>query len=119
MIRNDTAIPILICWFFLFVFSTHCVIKEQFKLKGVYTSLLCALLLFFHLSDGHISAHNKSEKKAILEIAKSEKHCVVINDYCTIMSYRPITDSLESSMNTELLQYWGVLDKQRLYYQKY
>jgi hypothetical protein len=119
ILRNDTAIPILICCFFILALSTRRVLEGEFKLKKMYVFLLCALLLFFHFSDSHISANNKSEKKAILEIVASEKHTVVIYDYCTIMGYKPITDSLESSLNTELLQYWGVLDRHKLYYQKY
>jgi hypothetical protein len=119
ILRNDTAIPILICCFFILVLSTRRVLEGQFRLKKMYAFLLSALLLFFHFADSHISSNNKSEKKAILEIAASEKHTVVIYDYCTIMGYKPITDSLESSLNTELLQYWGVLDRHKLYYQKY
>ena len=119
ILRNDTALPVIICCFFLFVLSTRHVLEGQFKLKKIYILFLSSLLLFFHFSDSHISANNKSEKKAIHEIVASEKNTVIIYDYCTIMSYKPTTDSLESSLNTQLLQYWGVLDRHKLYYQKY
>lgn len=119
VIRNDTALPILISCFFLLLLSTRYVLNKEFRFKGVYLTFLTALLMFFHFADGHISGRNESEKKAILEIAASKQHTVVIHDYCTILSYQPITDSLESAIHMELLQYYGVLDKPKLYYQKY
>lgn len=119
VMRNDTAIPLIICCFFLIVFTTQKVLEQSFKLKYLYITLLLGLSLSFHLSDGHISSRNQSEKKAILEIAASKKQTVVINDYCTILSYKPITDSLESDIHMKLLHYYGVIDKPKLYYQKY
>jgi hypothetical protein len=95
------------------------VLFEQLKWKNVYAFLLLAFLLFFNFADSHATGRNRSEKKAILEIAASDKHTVLIRDYCTIMSYRPVTDSLNSLLNTELLHYWGVLDREKLYYQVY
>lgn len=119
VLRNDTAIPILICCFFLMIYTTRIILELTFKFKAIYMIVLVGLLLFFHLSDGHISSRNQSEKKAILEIAASKKQTVVINDYCTILSYKPITDSLESDIHMKLLHYYGVIDKPKLYYQKY
>ncbi len=119
VLRNDTAIPILICSFFLMIYTTRIILELSFKFKTIYTAALVGLLLFFHLSDGHISSRNQSEKKAILEIAASKEQTVVIHDYCTILSYKPIRDSLESAIHMRLLHYYGVLDKPKLYYQEF
>lgn len=119
VLRNDTALPILICCFFLMIYTTRKALAMEFKLKQLYIVMLIGLLLFFHLSDGHISSRNQSEKRAILEIAASDKQTVVIHDNCTILSYKPVRDSLESAIHMKLLHYYGVLDRPKLYYQEY
>jgi len=119
VLRNDTAIPILICCFFLLIYTARMALAIQFKFKWIYVTTLIGILLFFHLSDGHISSRNQSEKKAILEIAQSEKSTVIIHDNCTILSYKPLRDSSESAIHMKLLQFYGVLDKPKLYYQVY
>lgn len=101
------------------IYTTRIILELTFKFKAIYMIVLVGLLLFFHLSDGHISSRNQSEKKAILEIAASKKQTVVIHDYCTILSYKPIRDSLESAIHMRLLHYYGVLDKPKLYYQEF
>ncbi len=119
VLRNDTGLPIIISILYLFLNSTLAVLTLMQKHLRYYSILLISILLFFHFSDGHISSRNTSEKKAIMQIATSENNTVVINDYCTIMSFKPITDSLQSAVNTQMLQKWGVLDRPKLYYQKY
>ena len=74
------------------------------------------LLIFINADKPNFNKYT-CERKALKEISLSENKTVLISNDCTIMAWGKIKDPKESEMNCDLLLFWGVTNKKKLYYQ--
>ncbi len=118
IVRGDTFLPVLLCMFYFFGISTlHLLNRSHSKFNLFYNGVVVAVLLIFTIADKSVSKENECEKAALEKIAQSSEKIVHLNADCTVMSWYKITDFNNSKLNSQLLQYWGVIKEEKLYYQ--
>lgn len=117
IIRRDTFLPVTLCIFVMFGFSTLQVLKiSELKLKRIYISALLIFILIFTLADKPVN-ENSCEREAILQLASSTNKIVLITNECNIMSWEKIIDYRASAVNAQLLYYLHITPDEKLYYQ--
>lgn len=119
IIRRDTFLPVTIVLVFMYAMTTYWLLRYQpFKQKYLYPGVIAVFLLNFTLVDFPVKIENECEKKALYTIASSKEAVVSLPTGCTILAWKKITDSRESETNALMLQYWGVTEDKKLYFQK-
>jgi hypothetical protein len=117
IVRYDTIMPVTVCLMFFFAASSCYLLSILTRRKTGYITGIIALLLIFSAVDNPSFRSNQCEKNALEEIARSTQDTVMLASDCTVMAWGPIKDPAASELNAELLQYWGVTEKKKLYYQ--
>jgi len=119
IVRRDTILPVLLCLFFMFGYSTYYIIQHvAFAPKKFYYGFVTVLLLIFTVADAPIDADNACEKRALQVLADSPDDVVELSADCKVMAWDKITDPEQSRSNGEMLYLWGIVSKPKLYYQK-
>jgi hypothetical protein len=119
IIRRDTFLPVTITLVFMYAMTTYWLLRHlPFKQKYLYPGVVVAFLLNFTLVDVATKIENECEKKALSTIASSKEAVVSLPTDCTILAWEKITDSRESETNALMLQYWGITNEKKLYFQK-
>ncbi len=119
IIRYDTVMPITICFMFIYALSTLFIIKNIHpKYKKVYLFGICVFLFIFINADEPNFNWNACERDALEKIAHSPEKIVLLENDCTVMAWERINDYHRTELNAELLNYWGVTNEKKLYYQK-
>ena len=52
-----------------------------------------------------------------MTLSESNEEVTLLKDDCTVMSWEPVRDYGSSGLNASMLQYWGVTEGRKLYYQ--
>lgn len=117
-IRCDTIIPVTLSLFFIYGISTYYIIRNQRTDKKWYVASVIVCILIFTLADGPGFDKNACEKDALRTIAASPEKIVFLQNDCTVIDWQKITDPINSKQKCELLKYWGVINEDKLYYQK-
>jgi hypothetical protein len=119
IVRKDTMLPLSLSIILFYGLTTcYIIMNTRFKIKPIYYGLILLLTGFFIHSDMEIKEANKCERESIEQIALSKDSIVVINNDCWIMTWGKTTDYRNSSLNTELLYRWNVINEKKYYYQK-
>lgn len=119
IIRRDTFLPITLCIFYLYGFTSFC-LMEQIKVnyKKWYFGFLILIGLNFTLVDIPDFENNSCERSALEQISQSEEDVIFLEQDCLIMSWIKVETPTFSETNGLLLHYWNVTDKPILYYQE-
>lgn len=117
IIRYDTFMPITLGLIFLYGFSTLYLLNLLKTRKAVYIGMILVVSLFYTIADKPVH-DNECERKALMEISNSKEKIIPLDCGCTIMSWGKITNYDDSKWNTSLLQHWGIINKEKFYYQK-
>jgi hypothetical protein len=119
ILRYDTVIPITIALIFLYGLSSYFLLKHFYQQrKWIYAIITLCFLVIYINADKPDSSEYLCERAALQEISTSNKDTVELNSSCSVLAWDKITDYRESELNAQLLFYWGITDKKKLYYQK-
>jgi hypothetical protein len=118
IVRYDSILPVTMMLLFLFSTSTLFLINNinTLKFKRLYITIIVAALIAYSITDAEIKVRNDYEKKALYTVASSESDVVALTDSCQVMSWYVITKPHESTMNAELMRFWKITDRVKLYY---
>ena len=120
VLRYDTIMPITVAVIFLFGVSSFLLLTNlKRKAKYFYASFIVILLVIFTNSDrlkpgGRVDC----EMGALEALANSKEDTVLLEQDCWVIAWGKITRAEASQLNADLLYFWNVTDKKRLYYQK-
>ncbi|MCX6183234.1 MAG: hypothetical protein NT150_15080 [Bacteroidetes bacterium] len=119
IIRYDTFLPVTLCLIFYFGASSVFLIKSfTGKKKTIYLSVIVLFSCIFTFTDKAKFDRNVCEKNALHQLAESKEKIVLINSNCGIIAWGKFTKPEDSRTNCKLLQYWGIIKEEKLYYQK-
>ncbi len=119
ILRNDTALPIILVLFYLFATSTFILIKALNKSIKYFYLVFIFIFLFVNIdADGIDKNRNKCEKTALQTIAESNENVVKLNKNCTVMDWGYSLKPADSKWNAILFYHWGITKKVQLYYQE-
>jgi len=121
LLRNDTALPILLGSFFAYGLSTYFLLRQlKGRLWGSYLLLICLVGCFFSSADLILNTTqtNNCERWSLDQLGRAKEPVVALSPYCTVLTWTPITDYTQSDINAQMLFYWGVTTEKKLYYQK-
>jgi hypothetical protein len=117
-IRRDTFGPVTLALIYFYALSSYYIIKQvQSRCKLAWYAVLAAFILIFTRADITPLDKNDCEKEALITLSKSNQEVTGLKDDCTVMSWEPIRDYGSSSLNAEMLEFWGVTRGKKLYYQ--
>jgi hypothetical protein len=119
ILRNDTALPIILVLFYLLAYSTFILINGLNKSVKYFYLVFIFIFLFVNIdADGIDKNRNKCEKMALQTIAESNENVVKINKNCTVMDWGLSVKPEDSKWNAILFYHWGITKKVQLYYQE-
>ncbi|MCB9283182.1 MAG: hypothetical protein H6563_03840 [Lewinellaceae bacterium] len=117
IVRRDTMMPLFLCLFLLFGWSSSFLIHHLSSFKKGYLALIVGVLLLFTFADAPHRPPHACEREGLEILSRSQEPIVRLPSDCNILSWTRITDPKGSEWNAQLLMYWGVTDKKRLYFQ--
>ena len=119
IIRYDTIMPVTIALILIYGMSTYFLIKNSkpYFLKR-YLPVIIVFSMIFTFADKPEFSKNDCEKKALEAISLSKDYTVLVEYDCSILAWGKIEDPTKSELNAQLLEYWGITKKKKLYYQK-
>jgi len=117
IIRYDTIMPVTLCLIIIYGISTYFLINTIKKKKYIYISAIVLFLMIFINANKSNFNDNQCEIQALEKISKSPDKIVRVDCNCTIMGWKKTTDYKDSDLNAELLFYWNITKKKKLYYQ--
>ena len=117
-IRRDTFGPVTLALIYFYALSSYYIIKQvQSRYKFAWYAVLAAFILIFTRADITPLDKNDCEREALVTLSKSNQEVTGLKDDCTVMGWEPIRDYGSSSLNAEMLEFWGVTRGKKLYYQ--
>ncbi|MBD2723435.1 hypothetical protein [Hymenobacter armeniacus] len=121
LIRGDVTIPATIALLLAFGVSTYYLLLHLGS--RVRTSYLAVILVgagYFMYADAvlQMPTNNQCERFALEQIQDSPEPVVRLYVYCNVLSWGLMSDYKASDINADMLQYWGVTDRRKLYYQQ-
>ena len=121
ILRYDTIIPVTVLSI-ITIYYTSLFIMKQFhaemwknRLKITYSILFFAILVIF-AAKNKTKVYNECEKSSLYTIANSKEDIVVLEHDCAVVSWESIYNPEESRHYGELLYFWNITDKVKLYY---
>ncbi len=119
IIRYDTFIPITLSLLFIYGRTTIFLINNISKRQKMwYLPLIMVVLLIYTNADKPGFGKNDCERKALNIIANSTDQTIIVDANCEVLSWKIIEEPYDSEMNTRLLNMWGIIKDEKLYYQK-
>jgi hypothetical protein len=118
VLRYDTFIPVTLCVFFAFGATSVLLIKALTgRLRTLYLAGIIALLLMIQNADRLDLSNYQCERRALEKIAASPDSIVVLNEDCNIMDWSITADPEIRQLDADLLHFWNVTDRKKLFYQ--
>ncbi len=120
ILRHDSILPITLGLMVFYALSaTH--LLRALPRPGLrwYQAALVAMALIFTYADRQLARYNDNacERRMLALLAQPGGGPVVrLPEACPILSWAPITDPRQSITNAELLQYWHITSRYKLYY---
>lgn len=121
LLRNDTALPIVLSVFFAYGLSTYFLLTNlQGIRRWVYTLLVCVAGAFFLYQDNQhgLNADNGCERWSLDQLAQAPEPVVELGSDCNVLTWVPIHNAQESELHAQMLYYWHITPSKKLYYQK-
>jgi len=116
IIRYDTFIPVTICFFLYYAYSTLIVIQiANYRFKLLFISILILCISIFTLVDANREYQNENEKKAFMILSHSQTNNVDLNCNCNVFSWEPPVNYSSSYESALLLKRWHVTKSVILY----
>lgn len=118
ILRYDTIMPITLSLMFIFGKTTIFILNHiSNRQKSWYIPLILLVVFIFTNSDKPEFDKNDCERNAINQIVKSTEPIVKIGNNCNVLSWSDIENPQDSELQSKLLQLWGIIDENKLYYQ--
>jgi len=119
IIRRDTFMPITLCMVYFYGLSAYYLIKNIApKYKAIYLTGIIAFSAVFTIADEPEFGLNTCEREALEKLSQSSEKITLLESDCSIMEWDKISDYRASELNAQLLEYWGITEGRKLYYQK-
>jgi hypothetical protein len=84
-------------------------------LKITYSVVFFAILVIFAVKN-KTKVFNECEKSSLYLISQSNEDIVALDNDCAVVSWEPIYHPNKSKPHGELLFFWNITDKPKLYY---
>jgi hypothetical protein len=118
IVRYDTILPVTMGMIMFYGFSTlqifDILVRQR---KNGYLALTAVILIFYTISDLPGTGANACERKALMQIARSDQPVVLLPKDCNVFSWRLIDDPDDTRLKAALLKHWRVTNEARLFYQ--
>jgi len=109
IIRFDTFIPVSLCLFLYFAYSTVVAIQTANKgLKMIFISVALASVCFFTIVDSKREFQNTCEKQQFQVLAQSKSNKVELDCDCSVFSWGPLADYNNSYESAVMLDRWHI-----------
>ena len=119
IIRYDSIMPITIALIIFYGLSAYFLITHfQNNAKKVYIAAIIGFSFVYTLADEPEWDKNKCEINAFENLASSKVKIVLLENDCSVLAWKKIDDPASSEFNAQLLQFWGITEEKKLYYQK-
>jgi hypothetical protein len=121
LLRYDTFLPILLALLFAYGLTASYLLRH---LRGSRRwAYLAVLLLFGSYLTGvdfvlNSPYNNDCERRALATLALAPGPVVQLSPACTVLSWSPLASPQESERNADMLYYWGITPRKKLYYQQ-
>ena len=116
IIRYDTIMPITIALIYFFAASSYYLINNLRLSRLKYLTGLTICLLIYSGADFKGLGRNKCERAALQKISDSKEMIVHLPGNCKVISWETISDYKLSEQKAELLYFWGITDKKKLFF---
>jgi len=118
IIRYDTFIPVTLCLIILYGISAWFILRNLKALpKLFYVLAVISFLAYFTISDKEINHWNGCEWQALKDIRDSPDELVELHTNCSVFYWGPVLNKDDSRLNGEMMNYWNITDRAKLYYQ--
>jgi len=119
IIRYDTFMPINIALIWFFAASCWFVLNHlNGKKMKQYMAGLIFVLLIFIVADLDGIGENTCERNALNKMAHSTDSIIAIPKNCFVLDWSNVYDYKLTQRKAELIHYWGITDKLKLFYNK-
>jgi hypothetical protein len=121
LLRNDTALPILLGLVFAYGYSAYFLLVQlRGRLRLGYLLGICLVGAHFLYADGQPStlATNDCERWSLDQLARAREPVVELANFCPVLGWTPITEYQQSELQAQMLYYWHITPAKKLYYQK-
>ncbi len=117
IIRYDTFIPVNIALFYFFGATTYLIIHQiKGKKRKLYLSGIVIYLLLLTVADFKGMGKNKCERAAFEKMATSNEEIVPIPKGCYVLDWENEFDYRNNEKKAELIHYWKITPKKKLFY---
>jgi hypothetical protein len=120
IIRNDTILPVLIGMIGCFALST-CYLMRQLPAPAQrrYAIAVGAFVALFTIADKpRPRDYNTCQRQQFAALAESADPIVRLSADCLVLSWAPVADYHYSDVQGSMLQYWGITQTKKYYYQE-
>jgi hypothetical protein len=118
ILRFDTIMPATLVLFILYVKSSaFLVTKIQPKWNMAYAGILIIFSILLTSADKAEFDLDECQKTALTEMRNSPDSVVHVSNHCWVLSWAIFTDPKESEMYAELIHFWKITDRKKLFYQ--
>ncbi len=119
IIRYDSVMPITLALILFYGLSSYYLLNSFKNIqKKIYLFAIILISFIFTFADKPEWGKNECEKRAFEQLSKSTENIVLVKNDCSVMAWEKIKDKNASTLNGELLQYWGITEDKKLYYQE-
>jgi hypothetical protein len=116
IIRNDTFSPVTLSIFFFYA-TTGMLLYKAIGARGKkFLFVLFAVVAFIYMNADKELGDNSCQKESLRKMAESDQPVVELRDWCTVMSWEPVTNKDESDLNAQLIRLWKITPVKKLYY---
>lgn len=119
VIRNDTLLPIIVSFVFLYGITTLHLINKLRKFKLVYLILIGGFIFFYTKMDNENFDKNECEKFSLQLMAESESNSIVLNDNCAPLGWFLSRYPEDSKLQAKLIKHWNITTREVLYCNSY
>lgn len=109
IIRFDTFIPITLCFFLYFAYSSVLAIQTaNNRVKIIFVSVVLASVCFFTIVDSDRKYQNSCEKHEFQILSESKSDKVELDCDCSVFSWGPLPDYNNSYESAVMLDRWHI-----------
>ncbi len=117
ILRYDTAMPVTLAIIFIYGMTSFYILKNsKGTFKIVYSLIIAGIILIYTNADRPETQEYFCQRKALENIAGSNKKMVPLNSDCTVLEWRKNTDYRENILASGLLYYWHITSERKFYY---
>lgn len=118
IVRRDSVIPLILGLMFCYGLST-CFLLHHLPARPRRWYLAAVVLfsaIYLNADKRLPTVTNACERESLTRLAHATEPVVRLGAGCTVMSWHQIKNPQESESRAQLLEYWGITQGKRLYY---